>query len=119
MFWELYQDHQIRGAQTSAKRAELKAEHNREYYRLLEDKIASLALACQSLWETLEEHTDITREQLLAKMEEVDLRDGQKDGKLSKTVDACPTCQRKTSRRRPRCIYCGCNLESNELFGLH
>lgn len=119
MFWELYQISQINKAQSTASRAELKAETSREYFRLLEGKIGSLALACQSLWEILEENTDITRDQLLAKMEEVDLRDGRKDGKLSKTVEACGSCGRRTSRRRPNCLYCGEKQESGELFGLY
>lgn len=118
MFWEMYQQTQIHSAQSMANRAESKAESNKEYFRLLEGKISSLALACQSLWEILEENTDITREQLLAKMEEVDLRDGRKDGKLSPTSDSCSECGRKTSRRRPICLYCGANQESNEIFGL-
>lgn len=118
MFWELYQQTQIHNAQQTASRAELKAENSRHYFQLLEGKISSLALACQSLWEVLEEHTDITREQLLEKMEEVDLRDGRKDGKLSPTVDQCASCGRKTSRRRSICLYCGTKQESNELFGL-
>lgn len=119
LFWEFYQQSQINRAQQSASRAELKAETSRQYFQLLEGKIGSLALACQSLWEILEENTDITRDQLLAKMEEVDLRDGRKDGKLTKTVEACVSCGRKTSRRRPICLYCGEKQESSELFGLY
>ena len=82
MFWEFYQQSQIHNAQQTASRAELKAETSRAYFQLLEGKIGSLALACQSLWEILEENTDITREQMLAKMEEVDLVVG----------DSCSTC---------------------------
>lgn len=118
LFWEFYQQSQISNAQSTASRAELKAETSKQYFQLLEGKIGSLALACQSLWEILEENTDITREQLLAKMEEVDLRDGKKDGKLSRSVEACESCGRKTSRRRPICLYCGTKRESAELFGL-
>jgi rRNA maturation endonuclease Nob1 len=119
LFWEFYQQSQIQSAKNAAGRAEQKAETSRQYIQLLEDKIASLALACQSLWEVLEDKTDITQQDLLAKMEEVDLRDGRKDGKLSRAVDACPNCGRKSSRRRPRCMYCGTEMGSSELFGRH
>lgn len=118
MFWEFYQQSQIHNAQTSASRAEHKVESNQLYLKMLEDKLGSLALACQSLWEILEENTEITREQMISKMEEVDLRDGRKDGKISPVAQACSECGRKTSRRRTNCLYCGKEQGSNELFGL-
>ena len=118
MFWEFYQQSQIQKANRTASRAELKAGQTEEYFRLLEGKIASLALACQSLWEILEEQTDVTHEQLAVKMEEVDMRDGVKDGKLTSTPTKCKSCGRKTSRRRPMCLYCGSRSESKEVFGM-
>jgi len=118
MFWEFYQTSRINAAQTDANRAELKAEMLKEHFRLLEDKIASLALACQSLWEIVRENTGITQDQLLAKMEEIDLRDGRADGKLSPTMEKCSRCGRKTNRRRRVCLYCGAANETDEIFGL-
>jgi len=118
MFWEFYQQSQIQKANKAASRAELRTEQSKDYLQLLENKIESLALACQSLWEILEERTDITSEQLHRKMEEVDLRDGKKDGKLSAAAKTCQSCGRKTSRRRPVCLYCGADNESKEPFGL-
>ena len=117
MFWEMYQMGQIQKAQGQANRAELKSEQLREHFRLLEDRIASLALACQSLWEIVRDNTDISQEDLEAKMEEVDLRDGRKDGKLSQIVDTCGKCGRKTSRRRSTCMYCGHSSNQGEVFG--
>lgn len=118
MFWEFYQQSQIHRAQAKASRAQLKVEQTKDQIQLLENKIESLALACQSLWEIIEEKTNINSEQLHAKMEEVDLRDGIKDGKLSSTPMTCHQCGRKTSRRRPICLYCGAENQSKEVFGL-
>lgn len=118
MFWEFYQQSQINRAKSTAGRAELIAEQSKDYYALLENKIESLALACQSLWEILEERTDITSELLHAKMEEVDLRDGKQDGRLSSAAKSCQSCGRKTSRRRPICLYCGADNKTKEPFGL-
>jgi hypothetical protein len=118
MFWEWYQISRINAAQSVADRADSKTEMLREHFRLLEDKIAGLALACQSLWEVIRDNTGITYEQLTAKMEEIDLRDGRADGKLSAVVETCSKCGRTTSRRRRVCLYCGAANEKGEVFGL-
>ena len=117
MFWELYQMQRIGQASRTAGKAQLKAEQSQIHLARLESKIETLALACQSLWEILRENTDLTESELENKMEEIDLRDGRLDGKLSKVTDACPKCQRKTSRRRPTCLYCGASTDGNEVFG--
>ena len=44
--------------------------------RSLEASVDHLALACQAMWELLRGQVGVTEEQLLAKMKEVDLRDG-------------------------------------------
>ena len=83
----------------------------------VEKKLESLALACQSLWEILQEHTKISEEDLMAKMEEVDIRDGKMDGRISPRAEACQNCNRKTSRRRTNCLYCGHENTGGEVFG--
>ena len=117
MFWELYQMRRIGQASAKASRAQSKAEQSHVYIERLENKIESLALACQSLWEILRENSNLTEKDLENKMEEIDIRDGRLDGKLSNVTDNCPKCQRKTSRRRPTCLYCGTSTEGNEVFG--
>lgn len=111
MFWELYQQGQISGAKTTAGRAERTAqraiEGTRRANEIIEGKIESLALTCQALFEILEESTGLTEEQLAAKMEEIDLRDGIKDGRITPTSKVCSKCGRRTSRTRAHCLYCG------------
>ena len=117
MFWEFYQSRQIARANRKANSAKSAAERTHLHINRLEGKIESLALACQSLWELLQEHTALTEADLEQKMEEIDMRDGQRDGRLSKRAEACEKCGRKTSRRRPNCLYCGHFHEADELFG--
>lgn len=117
MFWELYQTRQIGSARRQAEKASADADRVVTNMLLLENKVESLALACQSLWELLRENTQLTEQDLEAKMEQVDLRDGRKDGKMSAVTNECAQCGRKTSRRRPRCIYCGTDVGSPEVFG--
>lgn len=110
MFWNTYRLRSYsnsNSAANAASRAQSKAESAERRVERLEDKLESLAMACQAMWELLETHTKLTQEHLDQKIEEIDLRDGIHDGRISKTVDTCPQCKRKTSIRRPNCLYCG------------
>ena len=73
---------------------------------ILENKIESLALTCHALVEILRQH-GITSEMLAAKMEEIDLRDGKLDGRMSPVSKACGRCGRRNSKNRTNCLYCG------------
>lgn len=111
MFWEFYQQSQISRANQAASRATRSAdrveERSKMQHEQLEAKIGSLALTCQALAELLHETAGITSEQLEAKMEEIDLRDGIKDGRITPVSKACTKCGRRTSRTRAFCLYCG------------
>ena len=55
---------------------------------------------------------------LADRMQQIDLRDGVADGRITHTVAECPSCHRKTTRRRAECMYCGQPLEvDEETFG--
>jgi hypothetical protein len=116
LFWELYQQTEIASAQSSASRAEGKADRVLRYINLLEDKIDGMALTCQALWELLEERAGLTEEMVKNKMQEIDLRDGVQDGKMTKGATGCPACGRPVGRRHRRCIYCGKAIEGGNLF---
>ena len=73
----------------------------------LSDRVDRLVLVCMAMWALLEESKQFTQEQLLAKIKEIDLRDGQADGKISPTVRQCPKCGRVMSQRHNHCLYCG------------
>ena len=49
-----------------------------------------MALANQAVWETLREVYGINDDDLYARMEEFDLRDGSADGKMGRQVLYCP-----------------------------
>ena len=117
MIWEMYQQRRISQANTKAIRADLRAGQLEGELEMMNDRIAVLALACQSLWELLQDHAGIAAADLDQKMEEIDLRDGVKDGKMTATTDTCAKCGRKTSRRRKNCIYCGNQTGTGEVFG--
>lgn len=75
--------------------------------RDLEHQIARVNLLNQALWELLRERAKFTDADLLAKIKEVDLRDGIEDGRMTVTPLECPTCGRISSSKHWKCLYCG------------
>lgn len=113
MFWQIYNSQASNRAATTANRADKKATTANHKIRNLERRVDALALACQSLWEITSDELNITQEQLLEKMQEVDLRDGEADGRMSVTAQECSDCGRKSNSQRNACLYCGTPFPGN------
>ncbi|MCD4823709.1 MAG: hypothetical protein K8S55_03815 [Phycisphaerae bacterium] len=73
----------------------------------LEERFDKLLLVNAALWELLKERTNLTEDDLVAKVQEVDLQDGVADGKVTKVIKKCPKCNRTMSARHNKCLYCG------------
>ena len=116
MFWELYQQSQIHGAKSDAARASGKATRVEDELRRVYDRIDSLALICQSMWELIRERTTLTDQDIDQKLQEIDLRDGKADGKMSTPPKNCTDCGRVIARRHSRCLYCGAEFEKDHIF---
>lgn len=80
--------------------------------RLLEDRLEKSLMACEALWTLLREKLNVTDQELLEKITEVDLMDGLQDGKVKKKPCECSECGRVVSRRHSQCLYCGASLDS-------
>ena len=76
----------------------------------------SLAMTCQAMWELLRDRTDLTDEDIEEKLQEIDLRDGSADGKMTSTVGECPACHRTVNSRHDRCLYCGVEISKDHIF---
>jgi hypothetical protein len=107
MFWDLLQQRQIGQAKQSAAQAASAASRSEKDIGELGSVVASLTLTCQAMWELLREQGNLTDEMLLRKMQEVDLRDGKRDGRMGALALACPACSRPNNARHERCVYCG------------
>ncbi len=116
MLWEMYQQRGIHAAKSSASRAESKAQNVGRTIQLLEGKVDALALTCQAMWELLRDRSKLTEDDLIAKVNEIDLRDGREDEKMSTGGVPCSNCGRIVSKRHERCIYCGEDVDKEHAF---
>ncbi|MEM7477625.1 MAG: hypothetical protein AAF483_21770 [Planctomycetota bacterium] len=116
MIWELYQTQQIASAQSAANTATRRATSVEAKLSDCEEKIDSLALVCQAMWELLSAKTPDADAILRAKIEEIDLRDGIRDGKMGRVSKTCPECSRPVHARHRRCMYCGHELERENIL---
>ncbi len=82
----------------------------------LEKRLDRLALCCQALWELLRDRDGLDDEAFLAKVSEVDLRDGQENGRMTPQQLACPSCGRLSNSRRHTCLFCGETLPREHVF---
>lgn len=84
--------------------------------RELEHHVARLSLMNQALWEILREELRLRDEDIEQRAYEVDQRDGKVDGKMNGGPVRCPSCNRVSSGKHYKCLYCG-QLFEKPLFG--
>lgn len=112
--WDVYQQGQINDAAHNANAARRDSKQNSERLHTelqrVNAKIDGLALVCESLWELLQENTDLDKNAIQKKMDEIDTRDGRRDGKMSGKPVTCSTCDRPGHTKTSVCMYCGTSL---------
>lgn len=85
----------------------------------LRREVDRLLMITEALWEIVRDREGLTDEQLIAKIDEIDMRDGAIDGQRAKEAPTdCSSCGRTLARRQPVCIYCGTDAENRDPFTL-
>ena len=80
----------------------------------LKKQVERLLMITEALWTILKEKHGLEDKELLRRIVEIDLRDGQLDGRVSATPpEPCPKCQRIVAKGSVRCMYCGEPLALN------
>lgn len=116
MIWEAYQQTKIAGAEQTAERAMSKADRYAFDIADVRRHVERLSLACQAMWELLRDRSDLTEEEIEAKILEIDARDGRVDGKIATKTAACAACGRPTNSSRSSCLMCGAPLKREHQF---
>ena len=109
MFWGLAggSTYASMAAAGDAAAASGKAGRAQQGVRELEANLDRALLTCEAMWTILRDKLGVTDEELIARVNEIDLSDGRLDGKVRKTPVSCPKCKRTISPRFPKCMYCG------------
>lgn len=115
--WEAYQQGKINNANRAASDANTKVDFYKVKMEELERRVNKLALASQAQWELLKENTELQDSDILLRMEEIDNRDGNTDGKISKKPIPCPKCGRMVNTANPKCMYCGTVADTQHIVG--
>jgi hypothetical protein len=117
ILFDLYQQGRISDVRDTAQDAQSAARRAETQMQDLKRKVDSLTITCQALWELLAERLDMNENLILEKMQEIDLRDGTLDGRISPTLVSCPGCARTNKAERKQCLYCGADLPTTHIFG--
>jgi hypothetical protein len=113
---DVYQQGQIAEAQAKAANASERAKQLEREIDDLKRRADALTIANQALWEILRVKLGLDDQIVVRKMQEIDLRDGEADGKISPRPVTCPRCSRNSNSKRRACLYCGAALPAGHLF---
>jgi hypothetical protein len=114
---DVHQYQRIGEAESKAARAREASERVQRDLDDLRRRADALTLVCHALWEILQEHAGLADEEILRKVEAIDLRDGRADGRITPKLVDCPKCARRTKSTRPVCLYCGTALPAETILG--
>jgi hypothetical protein len=77
----------------------------------LDERIDKLAMIVRAMWALLEGQ-GLTADQLIAKLEEIDLLDGTVDDQVRPGVVDCPSCHSKVAVGLKACQFCGTQVRN-------
>jgi hypothetical protein len=113
LLWDLHQQHRISRASAEAERAAGEARSARSIADSHERRLDALTLTNLALWSYIREKLGVSEEQLIRRIEEIDLSDGRLDGRVTAAACPCSQCGRMVSHRHARCLYCGATTHAS------
>jgi hypothetical protein len=119
LFWDVH-----RRSQSTSSASDMTADSSLAGSRRAENAIAELegrvdrlSMICCAMWTVIQAQSGVGDEELLKLVQELDLSDGEIDGKARlEQVQDCAVCHRPVARRHLRCLYCGATRRSSHPF---
>ena len=105
--WDLHQQNRLRELDHDSRRATREAQSGLQMAEELQTRLDRLELLCAAMGSLLQEQTGITSAQIEERIRELDMQDGQIDGRMHKKTIPCPKCGRVMSQSRGWCAFCG------------
>ncbi len=106
--WSMRQQAGTQRAEMTADQASYTARDARSQVDRMQADVERLLMITEALWIMLRDEHGYTDEQLLRKVQEIDMRDGRLDGKVAKQAPSqCSQCGKVMGARRAACLYCG------------
>ncbi len=85
--------------------------------KYLNQKVERLMMITEALWIILKETNNFTDEILKKKINEVDMKDGKLDGKVTpEPPGECSNCGKVLQKNKKYCIYCGDEVIIDDIF---
>jgi hypothetical protein len=111
LFWEIYQQYQINTLQAGERLGPAEAQRiaRREAATQIQElasRVDKLTLVTHAMWTLLSERTNVTEEDLVRRVTELDGQDGSVDGKVTRPPQKC-SCGAMVCTKFQRCLFCG------------
>lgn len=112
VLWDALQQIQIEQLKSDVEMAKYDAskmalDATDRHVRILAQQVETLTLMCHAMWTLLQERHGLTDADLFARFNELDLRDGTRDGRFRPPPQPCPTCNGMVNARIGKCLTCG------------
>jgi hypothetical protein len=115
---DMYQQGKLSEQDTLQADSDRRITNTGDRLRDLETRHERMRLVMAALWQLLKSHTGMTDSDLKKYIEQVDLSDGKRDGKLARATGAmdCPKCSRRILKSATICVWCGSTLTVGDAF---
>ena len=116
--FDVYQEGKSAGIETLQADTDRRLTSTGDKVRELEQRYERMALVTNALWQLLKAHTGLTDADLKKYVEKVDLADGVRDGKVTRSKGAmdCPHCSRRVLKSATVCAWCEGKISSGDPF---
>jgi hypothetical protein len=78
---------------------------------LVEARLDRALMTMEAMWRLMKGKLEVTDEELVEMIVEVDISDGQIDGRARRPAPKCASCERAVAPKFMQCMYCGAPID--------